>query len=44
MFAGRYRVRRYLGKGLDAYDRAFEELSPEPAQAIKERLAGDRTD
>lgn len=37
--SGRYRVRRTRGNGMDAYDRAFEDLFPEPAGAIKDRLA-----
>lgn len=35
--AGRYRVRRELGRGVDAFDRAFEDVNPEAAGAIKER-------
>jgi hypothetical protein len=37
--AGRYRVRRALDLGRDAYDRCFEELSPTAAEAINERAA-----
>jgi hypothetical protein len=37
--AGRYRTRRGLDLGFDLLDRCLEELSPQAATAIKERLA-----
>jgi hypothetical protein len=37
--AGRYRVRRALGLGRDAFDRCLEELAPTAAEAINERVA-----
>lgn len=41
--AGRYRVRRRLGLGADAFDRCFEELAPAGAAAIRERAAAGLT-
>jgi hypothetical protein len=37
--AGRYRTRRALELGTDAFDRCFEEISPEGAAAIRDRAA-----
>lgn len=37
--AGRYRVRRELALGFDSLDRAFQNLSPDPAKAIRDRAA-----
>jgi hypothetical protein len=36
---GRYRVRRALGLGLDAFDRAFREIDPDTAAAIDDPAA-----
>jgi hypothetical protein len=41
--AGRYRVRRALGAGRDAYDRFLEEFAPTAAEAIRERATSAST-
>lgn len=41
--AGRYRVRRGLAVGRDEFDRCMEEISPDAAAAIRERVAGTLT-
>jgi hypothetical protein len=41
---GRFRVRRALGRGLDSYDRLFEDLNAPAAAAIRGRLVVGSSD